>query len=50
MQLPLKATDSGYQDRHLIGVTPQQYTTYTPPVAHAWGQVSDDSYVSYGDC
>ena len=37
MQLQLKATDSGYQDTHLIGVTPQQYTTYTPPVAHAWG-------------
>ena len=33
-----------------IHCTTQQYTTYTPPVAHAWGQVSDDSYVSYGDC
>ena len=26
-----------------IHCTTQQYTTYTPPVAHAWGQVSNDS-------
>ncbi len=28
----------------------QQYITDTPQLAHACGQVSDDSYVSYGDC
>ena len=32
-----------------IHCTTQQYNPHTPPVDHAGGQVSDDSYVSYGD-
>ena len=33
-----------------IHCTTQQHAADTPPLAHVWGQVSDNSYVSYGHC